>query len=528
MTDTPRRHRLADTARPFTDTPTLDPHPTANGRWQPTRAGAVNSWLWTDEQFAYAGGCLAMVGMNGSGKSLTSAMLCPTFIDGNVTAKNLSAAAEVAGTLTSIHTLGRPGPPKSGTWWQEYGRTDPDGPHTSTRWLTAGLWLHSGGGQRNTLDRAWFLVPARVHAQLILERDGMPVTITDLAAQLEALNGLLFTSSPRLEQQCRDHTSVLRREEDYPETVRERMYQPLDGTQTDALATVLRALRSVQAGDKISPRTMEETLTSALPALETRRVQSLADALSKAEQLQGHLQAARTERGILSDVRAAYRRYVAAAATTTATNYTTRHTRHAAALTARDQALNAEALAKERQSEATAALHEDEKRAEQLRATIRTLENRIAGHPGTSLGDLSRNAQDCENRAADSLQHVKQAEAVHQDHQKQSAAARQTAHQALAAWAKTTHDLGRHAQDLGAAPFHEPLASALEEARQHQKPADSDTAVAAREEAAAWGRAQSQAAERVQTALELLADEQDKYGAAQEDYEDKRRHAEAA
>ncbi|MGW5779868.1 SbcC/MukB-like Walker B domain-containing protein [Streptomyces sp. NPDC003863] len=528
MNDAPRHHHLADAAGPFTDVPTLDPHPTARGRWQPTRAGVVNSWLWANEQFAYAGGSIAMVGMNGSGKSLTSAVLFPTFVDGNVTAKNLSAAAEAAGTLTAIHTLGRPGPPKSGTWWQEYGRTDPDGPHSRTRWLTAGLWLHSGGGQRNTLDRAWFLVPARVHAQLILERDGMPVTITDLAAQLEAFDGLLFTSSPRLEQQCRDHTSVLRKEEDYPETVRELMYQPLDGTQTDALATVLRALRSVQAGDKISPRIMEETLTSALPALETRRVQSLADALSKAEQLQGHLQAAHTERGILSDVRTAYRRYVAAAATTTATTYTTLHTLHADALTARDQALDAQTLAGQRQNEAAAALQEDEDRAAQLRGTIRTLENRLNEHPGTSLADLSRHAQDCEKRAADSLQHAEQAQATHQERQAQSVADQQTADRALASWAKTTHDLGRLAGDLGAAAFHEPLASALRETQQHQTPADNGAAVAAREQAAAWGQAQSQAAERVQASLERFTIEQNEHSAAQDTYENKRQHAETA
>ncbi|WP_328786168.1 SbcC/MukB-like Walker B domain-containing protein [Streptomyces sp. NBC_00273] len=528
MSDTPRHRHLADAAGPFTDVPTLDPHPTARGRWQPTRAGAVNSWLWTNEQFAYANGSLALVGMNGSGKSLTSAVLFPTFIDGNVTAKNLSAAAEAAGTLTAIHTLGRPGPPKSGTWWQEYGRTDPDGQHTGTRWLTAGLWLHSGGGQRNSLDRAWFLVPARVHAQLILERDGMPVTITDLAAQLAAFDGLLFTSSPRLEQQCRDHPSVLRKEEDYPETVRELMYQPLDGTQTDALATVLRALRSVQAGDKISPRIMEETLTSALPALETRRVQSLAEALSKAEQLQGHLKAAHTERGILSDIRGSYRRYLAAAATTTATAYETVHTLHADTVTARAQALRAETDAKQRQDEATAALQEDEERAELLRDTVRSLENRIAEHPGTNLADLSHQAQECEDRATDSLQYAEQAGANCQERLAQSAADQQTADRALAAWAKTTHDLGALARDLGAAAFHEPLARALGGTRQHPDSADNGTAVAAREQAAAWGQAQSQAAERVQAALDHFTHEQDKHSTAQETYENKRQHAEAA
>ncbi|WP_236244861.1 SbcC/MukB-like Walker B domain-containing protein [Streptomyces sp. CC210A] len=133
-----------------------------------------------------------------------------------------------------------------------------------------------------------------------------------------------------------------------------------------------------------------------------------------------------------------------------------------------------------------------------------------------------------ENRAADSQQDAERAQAIHQERQARSAADRQTADQSLAAWAKTTHDLGRLARDLGAAAFHEPLASALSEAQQPQEPADNGAAVAAREQAAAWGQAQSQAAERVQAALEHFTNEQDKHSAAQDTYENKRQHAETA
>ncbi|MGW6202532.1 SbcC/MukB-like Walker B domain-containing protein [Streptomyces sp. NPDC055089] len=522
MTDsTPGRHKLTDIGGPFTEVPTLDPHPTAQGRWQPTRAGAVNSWLWAKEEFAYLGGNLALVGQNGSGKSLTSALLCPTFIDGNVTAKGLSAAADAGGTLTNIHTLGRPGPPKSGTWWQEYGRTDPDSPDPSTRWLTAGLWLHSGGGQRTSLERAWFLVPARVHAQLILERDGMPVTIADLAAQLAAHDGLLFTSSTRLEQQCRDHASVLRKEEDYAEAVREQLYQPLDRAQTDALATVLRALRSVQAGDKISPRVMEETLTSALPALETRRIQSLADALSKAEQLRGHLQSAHTEHDILSGIRNAYRRYVAAVATTTATAYTTLHTLHADAHTAHRKALREQIQVHEQHDETGTALHEAEAATERTDETVRRIRKRLDGHPGSNLTDLGDHAQEADKRAARSLVHADDARADHQQHQTRHNADRHDAELAMSAWTSTTSRLGTLARDLRAEAFHEPLAAALTEPLH----GDSDAVKAAREPAMIWARTQADAAETVQTALSRLAREQENHLEAQDVYEAERQQA---
>ncbi|MFE6383806.1 SbcC/MukB-like Walker B domain-containing protein [Streptomyces roseolus] len=523
MTDptTPSPCKLSDLAGPFSKTPTLDPHPTANGRWQPTRAGAVNSWLWAREEFAYLNGNLALVGQNGSGKSLSSSVLCPTFIDGDVSAKALSAAAEAGGTLTTIHTLGRPGPPKSGAWWQEYGRTDPAGPDPATRWLTAGLWLHSAGGQRTSLERAWFLVPARVHAQIILERDGMPVTIDDLAAQLAAHDGLLFTSSTRLEQQCRDHASVLRKEDDYAEAVREQLYQPLDTTQTDALATVLRALRNVQAGDKISPRVMEETLTSALPALETRRIQNLADALSKAEQLRAHLQAAHTEHDILSGIRSAYRRYVAAAATTTATTYTALHALHTQAHTAHRTALREQDQAHEHREKTGSALREAEAQTERLEETVRRIRKRLDGHPGSNLTDLGDHAQEADERAVKSLAHADEARTAFRQHQDRHRADGQAAETAMAAWTGITSRLGVLARDLRAEAFHQPLAAALTGTLHH----DSDTAQAAREPAAIWARAQAEAAENVHSALNHLARQQESHLEAQDLYEGKRQHA---
>src|SRR5258708_17404847 len=102
----------------------VDPRPGARGRWQPTRAGAVNSWLWTEEQFLFRNGWLALVGRNGSGKSLTAAMLFPTLIDGDVSQKALSVAGHAIGSLGDRHTNRKPGPPKTGLWRQEYGRTD--------------------------------------------------------------------------------------------------------------------------------------------------------------------------------------------------------------------------------------------------------------------------------------------------------------------------------------------------------------------------------------------------------------------
>ncbi|WP_369182853.1 SbcC/MukB-like Walker B domain-containing protein [Streptomyces sp. Y1] len=506
----------------------LDPHPGAVGRWQATRAGAVNSWQWNEEQFLFSAGWLALVGMNGSGKSLTGGVLCPTFIDGDISSKGLSASGDAAGTLTSIHTQGRPGPAKSGTWWQEYGRTDPGPDGTDcTQWLTAGLWLKSSGGERTSLERAWFLVPARVNAQLTLERDGMPVDIGDLANQLAQYSGLLFTSSTALENACREHASVVRREEEYTEAVRTAMYQPLDPSQMDALGSVLRALRSVQANDKISPSTMQATLTSALPSLDVRRVQTLADALAKTEQLQDRLRSARKEKEVLGSVRAVYRRYVAAAASTAAVEFRDKHTHHG-------QLVRQHRDLSERQSNLTESLRDagqlvrdEERRLGLLAQTIKTLEGRVAGHPGADLGSLAALAQQQEERARTSAREAGDAANAHLDAQNACGEAEQEADEAVGQLASLTRKVGHSAAEAGASAFHEAMAQACDRfgASRTQEPtaALEQEAKSAREQMAAWLEAQSSAAEEVSAALGELgvlltaqADVQERYNGARQ------------
>ncbi|MFJ6619914.1 SbcC/MukB-like Walker B domain-containing protein [Kitasatospora sp. NPDC091335] len=522
---------LAGLGSPRRKTVVLDPHPSAVGRWQATRAGAVNSWQWSEEQFLFSAGWLALVGMNGSGKSLTGGVLCPTFIDGDVSSKSLSASGDAAGTLTSIHTQGRPGPAKSGTWWQEYGRTDP-GPDgtTCTQWLTAGLWLKSSGGERTSLERAWFLVPARVNAQLTLERDGMPVDIGDLASQLAQHGGLLFTSSTTLENACKEHASVVRREEEYTEAVRTAMYQPLDASQMDALGSVLRALRSVQANDKISPSTMQATLTSALPSLDARRVQTLADALAKTEQLQDRLRSARKEKEVLGSVRTVYRRYVAAAASTAAVEFRDGHARHR-------QVIGQHRALSERQRNLTESLREagqlvrdEERRLGLLAQTIKTLEGRVAGHPGADLGSLAAFAQQQEERARTSAREAGDAAGAHLEAQKTCGEAEREAEEAVGRLASLTREVGRSAAEASAGAFHDAMAQAADRlgASRGTQPAVAleQEVKGAREKMAAWLEAQSSAAEEVSAALGELssllkaqADAQERYDGAQQDSE---------
>src|SRR5882757_7737999 len=140
--------------------------PAVTRRWQPTRAGVVNSWKWSDEEFHFADGWLAFIGRNGSGKSLTASQLVTVLLDGDTSQTALSVSGRAAGTLMSRHTDNRDKDDKTGVWWLEYGRTDPA--TGRTEYITTGLWLRSTS---QSLLRAFFLVPARVGEHLVLQVD---------------------------------------------------------------------------------------------------------------------------------------------------------------------------------------------------------------------------------------------------------------------------------------------------------------------------------------------------------------------
>jgi len=110
--------------------------PGAEGRWQPTRAGVVNSWAWAEETFLFADGWLALTGPNGSGKSLTASMLITVLLDADVSQTALSVSGKAAGTLTSRHTDRNERDDKTGIWWLEYALRDSAG---HARHLTTGL-----------------------------------------------------------------------------------------------------------------------------------------------------------------------------------------------------------------------------------------------------------------------------------------------------------------------------------------------------------------------------------------------------
>ncbi|MEV0668115.1 SbcC/MukB-like Walker B domain-containing protein [Actinomadura luteofluorescens] len=298
----------ANPLHPVTETAVLGV-PGAEGRWQPTRAGAINSWAWSDEVLFFAGGWLALAGPNGSGKSLTASMLITVLLDAEISQKALSVSGKASGTLASRHTDRNEQEDRTGLWWLEYGYRDE---HTGqTRYMTTGMWLRSTGGK---LQRAFFIVPGRVGHELTLRRDRTTVKIDDLGGQLAALGGRLFLSSAVPRSALAGVPLSLGDEHEFRDAVRNHLFAPLNEIQFEALVGVLRSLRSVRTAEAISPKEMRQVLTDALPALEPDRLKVVADAMARISELEKHLDQSRKEARLLAQTDKHYRSYRSAVA----------------------------------------------------------------------------------------------------------------------------------------------------------------------------------------------------------------------
>ncbi|MFE7439340.1 SbcC/MukB-like Walker B domain-containing protein [Streptomyces chartreusis] len=441
--------------------------PGTDGRWQPTRAGIVNSWAWADEQLWFSDGWLALVGPNGSGKSLTASMLITVLLDADTSQTALSVSGKAAGTLTSRHTDWNDREDRTGIWWLEYGlRNAADG---HTEFLTTGLWLRATGGH---LHRAFFIAPGQVGSELTLEKDREPVRLEALAGQLADCHGELFADSKALRGLPTQLT--LQDERSYRQAIRTRLFAPLNEVQFEALLAVLRSLRSLRTAEAISPTRMRQVLTDALPALDTENLTLIAEAMERIAELESKLQRTRQEAKLLESTDRNYHRYLrtvaqaeAAALTAANTDFDNQARRTKKATDELDAAEKAYEDAGQQQAQTQAEISE-------LKGRLTADELLLRDHAGAELPhkekrarDLAAGAEAATGRAevadADADEAVQKA-----DH---SSSAAQAAQQHLTGLAD---DLRASATDLGAEAAFEHLVAASTALTTARSGADTD------------------------------------------------------
>jgi len=439
----------------------IDPHPDAHGRWQLTRFGVVNSWNWTVEEFVCKNGCCALIGRNGSGKTLTTSTSCPTLFDGDISPKALSVDKIADTKLAGRHLGDRSRGPVTGSWWQEFARTDTTDEGEATRWLTIGLWLHKPAEDSSTLERAWFLFEGRIGLDLRLESERVPAGIEALAKQLDSIRGgRLFSSSADIRHAVEDHISVVEDEGQYSMAVRQLMFSPFSRDQFRALTGVLRTLRSIRIGDgKISANDFHNTLTSALPGLDSGPVKLLADVLARTGNLELQLENARSQQEALSAVAAAYRRYAGAQTAGVAA----RLLNDADLL---DQAVEhkkgLERSVGDRQREMSAAEDAEtaaDEEARRLHTDVERLDGELTGHPGSDISLLRESAENAAKAADEAKGHAENSSARAAREAKRHTADSLIRRRAVGTLESVLISSAENAESIGAQAFHTEVSS---------------------------------------------------------------------
>ncbi|MFE9045729.1 SbcC/MukB-like Walker B domain-containing protein [Streptomyces sp. NPDC007818] len=427
--------------------------PTANGRWQPTRAGIVNSWAWASEQLFFSGGWLALVGPNGSGKSLTASMLITVLLDADTSQTALSVSGKAAGTLTSRHTDFKDREDRTGIWWLEYGlRNKTDG---SITYLTTGLWLRATAGH---LHRAFFIAPGRVGSELTLENDREPVRLDALAKQLAACHGEVFTNSKTLHSSLAQLT--VQDERSYSQAVRTRLFAPLNEVQFDALLAVLRSLRSLRTAEAISLTRMRQVLTDALPALDTENLTQIADAMERIAELEDKLQRTRQETKLLETTDRSYRRYLRTLAQTEAAALTAANTDFDNQARHTKQATDQLDTAQKTSQEAAEQYAQNQDEISRLEGRLAAEETLLRDHAGAELHLREERARDLATEAHAAAERAEVAKTDADEAARKAADSLSSAHAAQQQLTRVATDMQAGVTDLEAQAAFEHLLTA--------------------------------------------------------------------
>ncbi|HET9898207.1 MAG TPA: SbcC/MukB-like Walker B domain-containing protein [Streptosporangiaceae bacterium] len=222
-------------------------------RFRPTRAGVINVWDYVDEEFAFAGGRLALRGHNGSGKTKALEVLFPFVLDGVADSRRLDPFSGENRTMKS-NLLYRGQETGYGYVWMEFARLDGQTGRTPTLTLIIGMRANRNRDGVKT----WFFVTAkRLGVDFgLLSADSRPLTERQLKAVLEP-------------------GSAYKTATEYRDAIDARLFG-LGRERYAQLLDLLLALRRPLLAKDLDPAKVSDTLTSGLSPVDDDLVQQAA------------------------------------------------------------------------------------------------------------------------------------------------------------------------------------------------------------------------------------------------------------
>src|SRR5579863_3612867 len=222
-------------------------------RFRPTRAGVINIWDYVDEEWAFAGGRLALRGHNGSGKTKALEVLFPFVLDGVADSRRLDPFSGENRTMKS-NLLYRGQESEYGYAWMEFARSPNDTTEPDTVTLIVGMRAHRNA---DGVRMSFYVTGRRLGADFgLLSADSRPLTERQLRAALEP-DAWRKTAT------------------EYRDLVDSRLFG-LGRERYAQLLDLLLALRRPLLAKDLDPAKVSDTLTSGLSPVDDDLVQQAA------------------------------------------------------------------------------------------------------------------------------------------------------------------------------------------------------------------------------------------------------------
>ena len=272
-----------------------------DNKWLMHRAGLVNFWYYSDEEYQFANGKLLLRGLNGSGKSVTMQSLITVLLDGKITANRLDPFGSRDRRMED-YLLGEKDvvdrDERTGYLYLEYKREH------SEQYFTTGIGLKARRGA--SLDFWGFVITdnRRVKHDFHLLKtefsavDGreekIPLTRPELERQIGAQGGF-----------------VVRSQGEYAALVNKYIFGFANMDSYKDLMELLIQLRSPKLSKDFKPSVIHEILTESLPPLSDEELRPLSDTIENMEQTKQQIEELARDQAALSRLNRQYREYSA-------------------------------------------------------------------------------------------------------------------------------------------------------------------------------------------------------------------------
>lgn len=368
-------------------------------RFRLARAGVLNVWQYDEQVFELADGRLLLRGANGTGKSKTLEMLLPFVLDGDK--RRLSAAGGQHHTslqwlMLENGSFGAPS--RVGYVWVEFARGGDAGQREV---FTCGVGIRASESAKSVTT--WYFTSPHAVGDGLELVDGSGPLPPDRCRDAVQPDGTYF--DPHSGKAYKEHVG--------------RTLFGLDPDRYDELLRMLYWLRRPQVGEDIDPRSLAETLSIALPQLDTDLLRSTGESLDQLAEFGDQIdKLARATRAVQSFAQT-YRQYAATVVGERATAVHTaiaEHRKLHGTLKEREAEL---AEAEAQLASAERARDDAEKRLREAGARKAQLEDGPDAHSQKELSEKGRRARDlaaAAERAALAAQEADaEANRLHQD-----------------------------------------------------------------------------------------------------------------